>query len=115
MGFNAACRDRWTFADKTAFIGGGVPARLPAPLDAAASPCWPRTTRLCTAFEQHRHAEAGLTQGSGVGRVAHVPQPHRPVSARRRPEDCQMLATAARNVGSRSGRSSGRPKSSHGR
>jgi hypothetical protein len=48
-------------------------------------------------------------------RVAHVSQPHRPVSARRRPEDCQMLATAARNVGSRSGRSSGRPKSSRGR
>lgn len=46
---------RWTFTEKTAF-SQSVPARLPAPLDAAATVCWPRTARLYKGFEQHRHA-----------------------------------------------------------
>lgn len=49
------CRGRWSFAEKKAF-NRGVPARLPAPLDVAATPYWSRTTRLYSVFEQYRHA-----------------------------------------------------------
>lgn len=48
-------RGRWSFVDKKAF-NRNVPARLPAPLDAEATPYWLRTTQLYTAFNEHRHA-----------------------------------------------------------
>jgi hypothetical protein len=41
---------RWTFGEKTVF-GQSVPARLPPPLDAAATVYWPRTARLYTVGE----------------------------------------------------------------
>jgi hypothetical protein len=46
---------RWTFGEKTVF-GQSVPARLPPPLDAAATVYWPRTARLYMGYEEHRHA-----------------------------------------------------------
>lgn len=46
---------RWTFAEKMAF-SQNVPARLPTPLDTAATVYWPRIAQLYTGFEQHRHA-----------------------------------------------------------
>lgn len=46
---------RWTFTQKTAFIGRGRRARLPSPLDSTPA-FWLRATRLYTAFDEHRHA-----------------------------------------------------------
>jgi hypothetical protein len=49
-------RGRWMFAAKRAFTGRGVPARLPAPLDAAATSHWLRITQLYATFNEYRHA-----------------------------------------------------------
>jgi hypothetical protein len=49
-------RGRWTFTEKKAFTGRGVPARLPAPLDAVVTSHWPRVAQLYATFNEYRHA-----------------------------------------------------------